>query len=113
MFTIYDTPGTTSLEETVKHATFLRSILTFKPFNVIFIQAKFSSRAIDFIVDLYKDTELIKKYSDNIVYLVSHIDQSEDPQAIIKETLEYMTNKKMNQQVLFYSNTKAKKFVLA
>jgi predicted GTPase len=58
-FIIYDTPGINSTVETPLHATLLRAVLTYHPLNVIFVQARYGSRAIDFIMDLYKGMKMI------------------------------------------------------
>lgn len=83
MFIIYDTPGTTSIVETALHATLLKTVLTYKPFNVVFIQVKYTSRAIDFILDMFRCLKMIEKYSRNVVFLVSHIDTSPNPKNLI------------------------------
>jgi predicted GTPase len=58
-FIIYDTPGTTSDQETSLHATLLRTTLTYKPINVVFLQVKYERRGIDFIKDMYVQSQVI------------------------------------------------------
>lgn len=84
-FRVYDTPGTTSHEEVPKHASLLKASLTHRPVNVIFINIKYDSRGIDFIQDMQSQTYMVDRYSDHVVYLVSHVDVSDNPTKLIAE----------------------------
>lgn len=64
---------------------------------------------MDFIKDMYVQSQVIEKYASNIVYLVSHFDVALEPENMIRETFAEMERLKMNQQVLFYSNEKCDK----
>lgn len=103
-FHIYDTPGTTSDQEVSLHATLLRETLTFKPVNVVFLQVRYERRGMDFIRDMQVQSEVIEKYANNIVYLISHFDIALEPENMIKEAFLEMDKRGMKQQVLFYSN---------
>lgn len=43
-FYLIDTPGTTSTVDKLKHAVFLKTALTWKPLNAVFIMVKFENR---------------------------------------------------------------------
>lgn len=82
-FKVYDTPGTTSHEEVPKHASLLKASLTHRPVNIIFINIKYDNRGIEFIRDMQSQTYMVDRYSDHVVYLVSHVDGSADPSKLI------------------------------
>lgn len=101
---LYDTPGTTALDEVSKHATLLKASLTFRPYNVIFINVKYNNRGKELIHEMMMQTNMVKAYSKNVVYLVSHFDQAKDPEGYITGISEEMNKRDMLQQVVFYSN---------
>lgn len=103
-FILLDTPGTTAEQEVNKHAQLLRASLTYRPINVAFINCTYEKRGTDLIRNMEYQTRLIERYSDHVVYLVSHVDTSDDPTKLIPAIYEEMDKRDMKQQVVFYSN---------
>jgi hypothetical protein len=95
------------------HAQLLRATLTHVPLNVVFIHVKFNTRGIDIIKDMLDQTGVVDKFENNVVYLVSHFDQAENPQETVKNISAEMNKRKMPQQVVFYSNIRCVKENLA
>jgi len=91
------------------NATLLREILTHKPLNAILVSVKYENRRNILVEKMQEHAYRIEKYSKNIVFMVSHCDQAKDLPNAIQEITSEMTNKKLDQQVVFYSNEKFSK----
>ena len=57
------------------------------------------------IIEMETQSHIVGKYSDRVVFLVSHVDTSDDPTTTISDVYKEMERRKMKQQVIFYSNT--------
>lgn len=79
-FIVYDTPGTTSIQEKLPHAVLLKSILTWKPLNTVFVMVKYHNRFDELIQSIFNQVYLLKGYEHSIVFLVSFFDLEDKPE---------------------------------
>ncbi|CAF1365637.1 unnamed protein product [Adineta ricciae] len=79
-FSIIDTPGTNSSSETYKHAFLLRQALTSVKINTIFIVTKYDCRFDTMLENCYEVERPVFDYEQKIVVIVSHWDQSKEPE---------------------------------
>ncbi|CAF3155956.1 unnamed protein product, partial [Rotaria sp. Silwood2] len=84
-FSLIDTPGTDSSTETYKHAFLLREALTATKINTIFIVIKYDSRFDKMIENYFEVEQPVYNYGSKIVVMISHWDQSKNPQNSFKE----------------------------
>lgn len=85
-FYLIDTPGTDSKIDTLKHAILLREALSASPINTVFQVINYDTR-FDRMVQVFMNqpTELFRK---KIVVMISHMDQSENPEDEFREICE-------------------------
>ncbi len=88
-FIVYDTPGTSSIQEKMQHAVLLKEILTWKPLNCVFILVKYNNRFDQLIKTINTQVRLIKGYEQSVVFLVSHFDLEKQPK-VAKEAINKM-----------------------
>jgi hypothetical protein len=56
-----------------------------RPLNVIFVNVRFQKRFVDIIKDMEAQATIVEQYKQNIVYMVSHMDETEDSFKMISE----------------------------
>jgi len=79
-FSVIDTPGTNSKCETYKHAFLLREALTSKPLHTIFIIIKYDCRFDTMLETYLEQQEPVYNYDNKIVVMISHWDNSKEPE---------------------------------
>ncbi|CAF1141253.1 unnamed protein product [Rotaria sordida] len=104
-FSLIDTPGTDSSSETYKHAVLLREGLTAKNINTIFIVIKYDSRFDKMVENYFEVEQPVYNYTDKVVVMISHWDQSKNPQKNYEEICELFQDEcpKINN-LIFYSD---------
>ncbi len=75
-FILYDTPGTSATKDKLQHALFLKEILVWKPINAIFIVVEYIKRADLLLVAIMAQLDLLQKYKENVVFLVTNFDKA-------------------------------------
>ncbi|CAF1334831.1 unnamed protein product [Rotaria sp. Silwood1] len=108
-FSLIDTPGTDSSIETYKHAFLLREALTATKMNTIFIVIKYDSR-FDKMIDNYFELEQpVYNYGNKIIVMISHWDQSKEPEKDFREICELFQDECTNiNNIIFYSEQSSK-----
>jgi predicted GTPase len=82
-----DTPGTDRSTEPYKHAILLREGLTATKINTIFLIIKYDTR-FEKMTENYSQHELpLCKYGKKIVVMISHWDQSKNPQSDFNKSI--------------------------
>ena len=71
------------------HAAYLKQALTLAPLNTVFILVKYENRLEDIILSCQRQSLLVQGYEEKIVFLITHIDHSEDRKRFI-ETVNKM-----------------------
>lgn len=66
------------------HAAFLKKALTWKSLNCVFVLVKCERRFDEFIKELTFQAQVVKGFEEKAVFLVSHLDQSENPDLLIR-----------------------------
>jgi small GTP-binding protein len=103
-FSLIDTPGTDSSTETYKHATLLRSALTVTSMNTIFIVIKYDGRFDKMIENYFEVEQPVYNYAHKIVVMISHWDQSKNPENSFKIVCELFEKQCPNMpNLIFYS----------
>ncbi|CAF1216298.1 unnamed protein product [Adineta steineri] len=103
-FSLIDTPGTDSSTETYKHAFLLREALTATKINTIFIVIKYDNRFDKMIENYFEVEQPVYNYSKKIIVMISHWDQSKNPQNTYKEICELFQDECTNvANLIFYS----------
>lgn len=102
-FYLIDTPGTDSRIDTLKHAILLREALSASPINTVFVVIKYDTR-FDRMVQAFMNqpTELFR---NKIVVMISHMDQSENPEHAFKEICATFDDFGLEiANIIFFSN---------
>jgi len=79
-FELFDTPGVNSRIKTYDHIFLLKEALTARPVNTIFIVLKYDSRFDNILDNLLKVQEAVYNYESKIVVMISHWEQSRNPE---------------------------------
>ena len=95
------------------HAAFLRKALTWKPLNCIFVLVKCERRFDAFIKELTFQAQIAKGFEQKVVFLVSHLDQSDNPDLLIRETNKILNEIQCSNQVIYFSNLKCRQRVMS
>ena len=112
-FSLIDTPGTDSSTETYKHAILLREALTATKLNTIFIVIKYDGR-FDKLIDNYFEVEQpVYKYTSKVVVIISHWDQSKNPQESFKQICELFEEECPNVSNLIFCSERSSKAEIA
>ena len=83
-FSLIDTPGTNSSEDTFKHAFLLREALTCCELNTIFIVIKYENR-FDVLLERYLEEQMpVDKFNHKLVLIVTHCDHANDFKNVIE-----------------------------
>lgn len=60
-------------------------------------------------MNLIHGAEIVKDYEEKVVFLVTHLDVSKDPQSLIRNSNEMLEERKSKAQVVYFSNIKCDK----
>ena len=100
-FNMIDTPGINSKNDTYKHAVLIRESLTAKKINTIFIILKYETRYEEIFDNFLEIQELVYKYNQKIVIMISHLDSCKNREKAFQEISTLFDNCCAN--VIFYS----------
>jgi small GTP-binding protein len=112
-FSLIDTPGTDSSTETYKHAILLREALTATKINTIFIVIKYDSRFDKMIENYFEIEQPVYNYTSKAVVMISHWDQSKNPQKSFKEICELFEEECPNVTNLIFCSERSSKAQIA
>ncbi len=88
-----DTPGTDRSTEPYKHAILLREGLTATKINTIFLIIKYDTRFEKMTENYSRDELPVCKYGKKIVVMISHWDQSKNPQSDFNKSIIQIISK--------------------
>jgi small GTP-binding protein len=109
IFSLIDTPGTDSASETLKHAILLREGLTATKINTIFIVIKYDSRFDKMTENYFEVEQPVYNYTSKVVVMISHWDQSKNPQKNYEEICELFQDECPTvTNLIFYSERSSK-----
>ena len=91
-FNLIDTPGMNSKHETYKHSVLIRESLTAKKVNTIFVIVKYEPRFEEILDAFLEVQELVYKYNEKIVVMISHWDACKKPDKAFDEICKLFDN---------------------
>ncbi|CAF3636421.1 unnamed protein product [Rotaria sp. Silwood1] len=104
MFSLIDMPEIDSSPVTYKHTFLLREALSATKINTIFIVIKYDSRFGKMIENYFELEQLVYNYGRKIIVIISHWDQSKNPQKNYKEICNLFEDECPNvTNLIFYS----------